>query len=312
MAEKKNLRMKFKLHGLEFELEGNEETVKEEFQNFKSFITGDLLPNVNITQPQIIQPQNPTNQITGIPTEATTIDMDDYPALKEVVMKDLPNSETDWILVYAFYSTDYGQKTFTLQDIKDGYESTKRSNTSRLNNLSNNLKSLAKKGYIKVHNDTDYLLKQDGIDYSAKILNGESTSKSSSRTSGSKSSSKEKGTSSKQSKATSFKLDRNLNLRPDGKVSLSDFSQKYNCDSTPKRILMIVFYLKEILQLENVNPDHIYTAFEKLNIRVPKSLYQLISDTKNKFGWLDFETTDDINLSIQGKNAIKYDLPIKE
>ena len=38
-----NLKMKFKLHNLEFEIEGNETVVKEQFENFKSFVTGELL-----------------------------------------------------------------------------------------------------------------------------------------------------------------------------------------------------------------------------------------------------------------------------
>jgi len=47
------LKMKFKLHGLEFEIEGKESVVKEEFNNFKAFITNDLLSKINVITPLI-------------------------------------------------------------------------------------------------------------------------------------------------------------------------------------------------------------------------------------------------------------------
>ena len=53
MADNHKLKMKFKLHQLEFELEGNQDVVKEQFENFKSFITNDLLPKVNVERETI-------------------------------------------------------------------------------------------------------------------------------------------------------------------------------------------------------------------------------------------------------------------
>ena len=35
MADSSTLKMKFKLHQLEFELEGDQDVVKEQFENFK-------------------------------------------------------------------------------------------------------------------------------------------------------------------------------------------------------------------------------------------------------------------------------------
>lgn len=43
------LKVRFKLHGLEFELEGKENVVKDEFDKFKGFIS-QLLPNVNVQE----------------------------------------------------------------------------------------------------------------------------------------------------------------------------------------------------------------------------------------------------------------------
>jgi hypothetical protein len=178
-----NLKMKFKLHGLEFELEGSEDTVKKEFENFKSF-TLELMSKGNI-----ITPNNPANNLganikqIGPTEDSTLVDLIDYPAMKEIVRKDLPKSEMDWILIYAFYTSEFGENTFTEKAIRGFYESTGRKNTSRVNNISNNIKSLLNKNYIKVHNDTEYLLKDAGIKYAHEIIKGNSSSKSVNRNS---------------------------------------------------------------------------------------------------------------------------------
>ena len=102
MGESDNLKMKFKLHGLEFEIEGKEKVVKEQFESFKSFITIDLLPKINVIVPQNTPAldEGQIKQLTEI-QDATTTEVSDVPALKEVVLKDLPKTETDWILIYA-------------------------------------------------------------------------------------------------------------------------------------------------------------------------------------------------------------------
>ena len=59
-----------------------------------------------------------------------------------------------------------------------------------------------------------------------------------------------------------------------------------------------------------MNINQIYTGYDKLGERVPKSLYQLISNTKNKNGWLEFETMENIDFTVQGRNAINMTFQI--
>lgn len=316
MAKEDKLKMKFKLNGLEFELEGKEATVKEEFENFKSFLTGDILPNIN-SAPVVIanHEQNLPKQIATekVYAEAEDVQVEEYPIMKEVVKKDLPKSESDWIMTYGFYASNYGEETFSEVDIKNGYDSTDRKTDSRMKNLSNNLKTLFGKNYIKYHNDTEMRFTDNGLVYIKNLVLGKSNRKSKKPTSSSTKVKKEntkKTSSSKSSSGApwSFKLDRSLNLRPGDKTHLSDFFANYVTNKTPERVLLVIYYLEEVLGIENINPNHIYTAFDELDIRVPKSLYQLISDSKNKFGYLDFESTDDMKVSVSGKNVVKYDL----
>lgn len=310
MSKQENLKLRFKLKELEFEIEGNEETVKQEFENFKSFVTNDILPQLNSTEnissKKINAEEKPLE--LGEAQDVDSEEVKDYPILKEIVHKDLPKNEQEWILIYAFYASNFGAETFTRSDISDQYEISNRKTTNSVRHLSRDLKRILNKGYIKFINEDDYIIKPEGTSQIQLILEGKSNSKPA------LSKNNVNGIKDKKTKTTSntkgniFKLDRNLNLRPEGKESLIDFADKFKMDSTSARILVIVYYLREILKLDNISLNYIYTGFDKLNIRVPKSLYQLISDTKNKSGWLEFETMENIGLSIQGRNAIKYDL----
>ena len=126
--------MKFKLNGLEFELEGNEATVKKEFENFKTFLTGDILPNIK-TVPVVIysKPENPVRELGTAKLDSIAEDItdDNYPILKEVVKRDLPNSETDWLMTYSFYASEFVTATFTEEQLKEGYVNTNRVTKSR-------------------------------------------------------------------------------------------------------------------------------------------------------------------------------------
>lgn len=312
MGEYKNLKLRFKLKELEFEIEGNETTVKEEFENFKGFVTNDILPQINRVSSESTISSTETKPLS---LDQATDDIDseevsDFPVLKEIVYKDLPKNEKEWILIYCFYASNFGAKYFTKDDISNLYESSKRKSDETVKRLSRNIKSVLNKEYIKMINDDDFIIKPEGIKQAKLILDGKSTGRTSKNSSKSKTGTnqnKSSGKSKNTSKSHEFKLDRSLNLRPEGKQSLKEYFETFQVNTTPEKILLIVYYLKEILQLENVNTDHIYTSFDKLNIRIPKSLYQLISDTKNKSGWLEFDSMENIGLSIQGRNAIKYD-----
>ena len=95
------LKMKFKLNSLEFEIEGNEDTVKTEFENFKGFVSNELLPKLNFTAPANVPAIAVNGQATpsikqlGIQSNNSVSNID-IPSLKEVVKRDLPKSESDW------------------------------------------------------------------------------------------------------------------------------------------------------------------------------------------------------------------------
>jgi hypothetical protein len=102
---------------------------------------------------------------------------EDYPTLKQLLIKNYPKNETEWILCYAFFASEYGEDTFRKEDITVRYKENGRYTASTNANLSNNINSCIKKDWIKDVNKDEFILKQEGIDYAKEILKGNSTAK---------------------------------------------------------------------------------------------------------------------------------------
>ncbi len=310
-----NLKMKFKLHGLEFEIEGNEATVKEEFASFKSFITADLLAKVNIVTPQVttIQTAKPGQQL-GQFEDISGVEMTDFPAIKEVVKKDLPKAETDWILIYAFYSSEFGENTFTEKEIKDFYESTGRKNVSRMNNLSNNIKSLLKQDYIKVHNDTEYLLKDAGITYAKQILQGNSTTKAVKRNSSKgkpNTNEEKKGTEEKQKKSNKNNsvgfVD--LKLTPAEQKALNDFFAEKKPKTQNEKVLVAMKWFIDDKKVNEVSLEEVNYLLS-IAAETPSALAQVFGNmVGSQFRWVTKGSVGKYQLSSIGENYVVNKLP---
>ncbi|MBK5215634.1 MAG: hypothetical protein JJE53_02415 [Candidatus Pacebacteria bacterium] len=276
-----NLKLKLKINGLEFEIEGEDITVKEEFSNFKSFISSDILSKTNIIVPPMLDAPKKIDEI-----DVFTDGIDDFPVLTEVVKKDLPKSEPEWVLLYAFYTSAYGENTFSIQNIKDGYESSKRKNASRLANLSNNIKQLLNGNYIKMLNDTDYIFLEEGKKKVSIILNSTKLKNSSKKTvvkNGNRISEKQKtNKTNKTSKRIDIKSE-NFEIHPEGKTSLENFFKEKNPNDTAReRILVIAYYIKNILVQSGFTDGNIEFAYRALSLKnKPIHLRQVITNIKN-------------------------------
>jgi hypothetical protein len=120
----------------------------------------------------------PTNYVQ----EDITPQEENYPTLKKLVLDSLPKSEAEWVLCYAFYSSNYGTDFFTRENIIEKYKESNRSKQTRLGNLTSNINACMKKNWIKDVNNNEYAFNQEGIFYVKEILKGNSTSKEIKRT----------------------------------------------------------------------------------------------------------------------------------
>lgn len=110
----------------------------------------------------------------------------DYPTLKQLVIKNYPKNEQEWILCYAFFASKYGNETFKKDDIIEAYKECNRYTHSNKMNLSNNFNGCIKKDWIKDVNKEEFILKSEGVAYAKEVLKGNSASKEVKRTKKSK------------------------------------------------------------------------------------------------------------------------------
>lgn len=302
------LKLKFEYRSLKFEIEGREEIVKEQFEKVKSEGLGNIVDTVDraesyfkLAEAKIAESKEERKHIQN------TVELveEDYPSLRSILLKGLPKTETDWILIYGFYSSDYGKNEFNREQIINLYSETKRLEDNKKANLSNNLKSLSKQELLNPLNNTEFSLTEKGLKKINEIISGKSTSIKKPKISKTSSTKVKKN---KPKTPNSLKIITNLNLRPNDNIHLNDFYKSFELNSFSEKILCIVYYLKEKLSIDNVGLNHIFTSLKSINEKVPVAFKQAIIDTKVKKGWIEYENFENINFSIAGSNYIEHDV----
>ncbi|MBP6025548.1 hypothetical protein [Ferruginibacter sp.] len=321
------LKMKFKLHGLEFELEGNETTVKQEFENFKIF-TVDLLSKVNVISPQAtITPQIPSTlqgqqfKHLGQPEEATFIDVADIPTLKDVKLRDLAKSETDWLLVYAYYASAGGTKEYTRDNIIQLYKDTDRRTDNRIKSLSQLFKNISKALYIKSTNDTNFILLEKGKNKVLEIFKGNSSAKTAKKTIVKSKLSENKMTDEDKIKETKAKKGKpkttnsigfvDLKLTPAEQKSLNDFFEVKQPKTQNEKVITAMKWFIDDKKIDEV-------AMEEMNYllsiaaETPPALAQVLGNMVGAgFRWVTKGEIGKYKLSSIGENYVVNKLPKK-
>jgi hypothetical protein len=95
----------------------------------------------------------------------------DYPVMKDILIRDLPKTEREWLLIYSLYTSEFGKNVITRDDLIIKYSESNRKTESRLKNLSNNIKNMVKAGQLKFINDNEMLLTSSGQEIAREILN---------------------------------------------------------------------------------------------------------------------------------------------
>jgi len=232
-----------------------------------------------------------------------------FPALMDVVMKNKAKSEIEWIAVYAFYASNFGQQPIGRNTIIEYYEKSKRNSKSNIGNLSANFKSAIGKDYLKFLNDEEFIITPPGIDKAKEIISREPGTMHMGSESSKAAHTKGKSPSTTTSTP---KLLGDLNLSPQGKESLKDFYSKYDAKSNFEKNLLFCYYLLKHVEASALNWNHFYTCYKAVAERVPGNLYQSLTDTKNRKGWIDTQNTEDIKLTIAGENYVEHEMPKKQ
>ena len=93
------------------------------------------------------------------------------------------------------------------------------------------------------------------------------------------------------------------------KISLRDFYARYQPANNFENNLVFVYHLKQELKIKTVSVDHVFTCYRNIpKLKLPEALAQSVLDTKNRKGWIDTSSLDDIQLNMSGINYLEHDM----
>ncbi|MEM1208502.1 MAG: hypothetical protein AAGI54_04470 [Planctomycetota bacterium] len=113
------------------------------------------------------------------------------------------------------------------------------------------------------------------------------------------------------------KVDRNagiepvadLDFFPDAHDNLKDFFATKAPTKDMEKVLVIAFYLTNMMGLPSFTPGHVLSGLKHVGQRIPKDLPATIRNMKSKKTWLKFTDLKQISLATEGENTVLYELP---
>lgn len=84
---------------------------------------------------------------------------------------------------------------------------------------------------------------------------------------------------------------------------LEAFYSQFEDPNQSENILVFCMYVEEVTKSDVITADQIYTCYSVLKITFPKDMRQALRNAKAKEkGFIDFSTTDDIVVTLIGRN----------
>lgn len=119
-----------------------------------------------------------------------------------------------------------------------------------------------------------------------------------------------KAKSRKKNGTGNIQLIKDLDLSgTDSIKSLKDFMEEKKPVSNVQKTTAFVYYLQNLLELDEITIDHIFTCYKSMNYRIPNNLQQNLSDTSSsKYGYIN-RKDGKYSMTIIGSNLIEHDLP---
>lgn len=103
---------------------------------------------------------------------------------------------------------------------------------------------------------------------------------------------------------------KDINFRPEGKVSLRDYAAAKVPETFDQKNLVLVRYLEEILELPGITVGHVLAAYDECGWRSPAIPDNSLMVTASQKLWLDTADTKAIKTTHSGRNVVQYDMPI--
>ncbi len=103
-------------------------------------------------------------------------------------------------------------------------------------------------------------------------------------------------------------LDKNLNT-----TGVDEYYAQYIPKNHSEKILIFMRFLKDEAKIENPNTDQIYTCYHAVGEKPAAAFAQSFRDTSSKkFGYIEYKSASDINLTFMGNRHFDHDLKKKD
>ena len=217
---------------------------------------------------------------SGKKIPSASIPSTDLPNIRDVVIKNFPKTESEWILVYAAYCSEQGTKTFTAEDIRQMYHDTNRYTESRNKNFAANIKKCVSDGFFTCVNDTDFSLSVTGQDTAFSILNRSAEGKNNPT--------KKKGGSAFAK--MSYQLIE-LNLEKKEREEMKKYIDSFPKLNNIEKALILASWLKTHANISEVNEHTIFSALRTVGYNTSFDIKSSLTNGKNKKNYFTAGTT---------------------
>lgn len=216
-----------------------------------------------------------------------------YPHIDDLLHK-RKYTEMEWVLVFAFIESGYGEHTFTKEQVKEAYLG-KRKNDSRVKNFAGNWSGIhktyldtASDGVFRIEFEKHQIVSDFVLGKVNGILKGVYEN---SKPSAAKKVTKEKAENTNAAK--SFKTSRQITLeefdvvKNDSRPSLQELFDKFKPNSNKDIFGFIAYYICSLNKSENFTAGNIDFAYRILKLTRKNNLIQVVNNEKSRTQWFD-------------------------
>ena len=170
-----HLKIRVNIGSFNVELEGSSEVVISQFDELKKNGLGEIVdqlaPRMQANIQNVESPTDGSASSQESPLLLGTEQLDGQDvSLQNIVYRQLPKSETEWILIYGYFLDREGKNSFGRADLIQKYDESKRKSEVRMKNLSASIKGAITSKWLSALNDKAFIVTDKGKSYAIEIL----------------------------------------------------------------------------------------------------------------------------------------------
>lgn len=298
------LKIKVTIDGMSVELEGEAESVKEIFTSLKESGMGYLseLKRKVIPAPvELIKEASAEYLVSSDDSIGEETGDNEIPSLTNVVLSGGPRTESEWMLIYAFYKSEQGTKFFSKDDLRQCYRDTNRYTNTRNKNFSSNIKILISEKLISAVNENDFRIEKKGIELATKIICGKIEEKGG-----------KKRTSKAKTNTTETYTLVELKLSQDERNAFDAFYKTHAPANNQDKTVVIAKWLKDVKGIEEVDKDTIFTALRTLGESTSFDIGKALHNAKNTKSYYILTDAGKFKINHIGEDHVDRDMLRKD